>query len=421
MSSGQQTSHLDDHVTQRKDTGRDEHQHRMEPTSPRERSRVRGIPVSASMSSFAASTTRLPLSKKWRYATLETLGQTPIATGDATAPTTTHALTSTLPETPRGTQRMHGEVAPGTSTSAPRRAAPLHVWDRPKSSGRSEVWGPGATHWSEPWLNVRSKADWHRLAQRFRKTQEEYISSRQRLEAEKERLERELELASVEEASQASGVPAGNSLLFSRTQLPAMTRGMSMQRRAVNTAINSRTRSSSRSKPTEDGDESPEEGEMRCRTTSRTTRREARRCCQDSEERVSGQPCLAVDTQAARVGGGRTSAGLCGAGRPRQAARGAARQSESHASRAGRVQGQEWRCSYRIAIELLLCFVFISSSHTLAHCNTRFHIDPIEPGHDFFIGPKRSTNAANSRYRHPSIPPRRPPDHPHSSRATSCT
>lgn len=126
--------------------------------------------------------------------------------------------------------------------------------------------GPGATHWSEPWLDVRSKADWHRLAQRFRKTQDEYLLSRKRLEAENERLQWELELASVQDQSESQpAVPAEQSLLFSPHNVPTTSEGghdtgeVEMAT-AINTAINSRTRS----RPAgEDGDESPEEGEMR--------------------------------------------------------------------------------------------------------------------------------------------------------------
>ncbi|CBQ67627.1 conserved hypothetical protein [Sporisorium reilianum SRZ2] len=143
--------------------------------------------------------------------------------------------------------------------------------------------GPGATHWSEPWLDVRSKADWHRLAQRFTKTQEEYLVSRQRLEAESERLERELELAAKEEQATAqphgldAEVPAERSLLFSPHKVsvsagprndeddhtdPVM--GDVEMETAINTSINSRTRAGARTKPAEDdGNDSPEEGEMR--------------------------------------------------------------------------------------------------------------------------------------------------------------
>ncbi|PWZ02821.1 hypothetical protein BCV70DRAFT_229248 [Testicularia cyperi] len=127
--------------------------------------------------------------------------------------------------------------------------------------------GPGATHWSEPWLDVRSKSDWHKLAQRFAKTQEEYARSRQRLDEENQRLDREMALADVEER-QAPAEP-DSSLLFSPHVMgSAEELGPTTLARqtATNTALNSgRTRGRQPADRTaEDGaaDESPEEGEM---------------------------------------------------------------------------------------------------------------------------------------------------------------
>ncbi|GAK62446.1 uncharacterized protein PAN0_001c0646 [Moesziomyces antarcticus] len=163
----------------------------------------------------------------------------------------------------------------------------------PSGSGERSIKGvgPGAAHWSEPWLDVRSRSDWHRLAQRFAKTQQEYLASRKRLEAESERLDRELELASAEEqaASQPIGLhsqaSANQSLLFSPHAHPVskMTRHGSTgesdeldvdmldveKETSVNTAHNAagprrrESLESRRREPREDGEESPEEGEMR--------------------------------------------------------------------------------------------------------------------------------------------------------------
>lgn len=124
--------------------------------------------------------------------------------------------------------------------------------------------GPGATHWSEPWLDVRSKADWHRLAQRFTKTQDEYIVSRQRLEIESRRLERELELATEEEelrldTDAGAQVPAEQGLLFSAHRCVTTGEQEVEMETAINTSLNARRR---RTRAV-DADESPEEGEMR--------------------------------------------------------------------------------------------------------------------------------------------------------------
>ncbi|GAC73461.1 hypothetical protein PANT_9c00133 [Moesziomyces antarcticus T-34] len=163
----------------------------------------------------------------------------------------------------------------------------------PSGSGERSIKGvgPGAAHWSEPWLDVRSRADWHRLAQRFAKTQQEYLASREQLEAESERLDRELELASAEEqaASQPMGLhsqtSAKQSLLFSphAHSVSKMTRHGSTgesdeldvdmldveRETSINTAHNAagpqrrESLASGRREPREDGEESPEEGEMR--------------------------------------------------------------------------------------------------------------------------------------------------------------
>ncbi|KAJ9476944.1 hypothetical protein PHBOTO_000616 [Pseudozyma hubeiensis] len=125
--------------------------------------------------------------------------------------------------------------------------------------------GPGAAHWSEPWLDVRSKSDWHRLAQRFAKTQEEYRMVRHRLEVENERLEREMQLVGKEERSTRDGAVAEQSLLFSPHQestVDADGGDVVMEEVDKETAINTSMNARQGKVKVEDGNESPEEGEM---------------------------------------------------------------------------------------------------------------------------------------------------------------
>ena len=62
--------------------------------------------------------------------------------------------------------------------------------------------GHGATHWSEPWLDVRSVSDWKRLAERFNRMGEEYSANRRRLGIESARLDLEMALARREQEHQ---------------------------------------------------------------------------------------------------------------------------------------------------------------------------------------------------------------------------
>lgn len=149
------------------------------------------------------------------------------------------------------------EAASQVSTSAPS--------NRPHPERPIRGVGPGATHWSEPWLDVRSKSDWHRLAQRFAKTQEEYRVVRHRLEVENERLEREMQLVGKEERSTRDGAAAEQSLLFSPRQVSVtsadgedVVMGEVDKETAINTSMNARHGKVK----VDDGNESPEEGEM---------------------------------------------------------------------------------------------------------------------------------------------------------------
>lgn len=269
-SSGQQASHGDDHVVQRKDTNRGERQDRVEPTSPRDGRASRSIPVSASMPSIAPMTSRLPPVEE--VASRNARDSRPEAYRDRRRDRSYDEAHRDERATQNSDRAQDDERRgrPGSGHVRTLSGGPAPRSESAEVERPIRGVGPGATHWSEPWLNVRSKADWHRLAQRFRKMQEEYVLSRQRLEAENERLEWELELASMEEqtksSSQGAGVPTGDSLLFSphtaRTGEDVHMDNVEVAT-AINTAINSRTRSNSRSKPMEDGDESPEEGEMR--------------------------------------------------------------------------------------------------------------------------------------------------------------
>ncbi|SPO19872.1 uncharacterized protein UTRI_00268_B [Ustilago trichophora] len=283
------TPRSDESPARRREPSRDGSIRRVEPASPRDLQSSRGsMPVSASMPSFASSSTRLqPVPEvSDREARRPRAGEYHDRRRDRSYD---DAHYDDFPSRDR-LERFHRDSDDGrkgrrepedggaSSRGVPTSSSSVRVSstcaDRPIKGV-----GPGATHWSEPWLDVRSRSDWHRLAQRFAKAQEEYLISRKRLEAESERLDRELELASMEEqhisrAEPLTGggeVPAEQSLLFSPHKLSSsngdqpdvVMRDLEAET-AINTSINSRTRTSTKNrKPAEDGDESPEEGEMR--------------------------------------------------------------------------------------------------------------------------------------------------------------
>lgn len=108
----------------------------------------------------------------------------------ASLPTLTSSAQSRLPsisEAPHRESRQRDVSTDSTTTTSPSRP--------------TRGVGHGATHWSEPWLDVRSSSDWHRLASRFTKTQAEYTTFRAQLQAENARLDKELALATAEEGS----------------------------------------------------------------------------------------------------------------------------------------------------------------------------------------------------------------------------
>jgi hypothetical protein len=55
--------------------------------------------------------------------------------------------------------------------------------------------GSGAAFSSEPWLDVRNSSDWKRLAERFKRVHEEFLSGRSRLREEENLIRADLELA----------------------------------------------------------------------------------------------------------------------------------------------------------------------------------------------------------------------------------
>ncbi|CDR98661.1 hypothetical protein [Sporisorium scitamineum] len=291
-SSDPTTPRTDENYARRREPSRDGSDRPAEPTSPRDGQMRASIPVSASMPSFASSSKRLqtvaemterePRRNKTEayHDRRRDRSYDEPHYDEYAAHYRSRSSGRNKDEEERGRQEAEdvriSSREPASSPPSAKASAASSV-ERPTRGV-----GPGATHWSEPWLDVRSKADWHRLAQRFTKTQEEYLVSRQRLEAESERLERELELAAKEEQATARShaldaeVPAERSLLFSphKVSVSSATRnggpehadtvmGDVEMETAINTSINSRTRSGVRTNPAEDGDDSPEEGEMR--------------------------------------------------------------------------------------------------------------------------------------------------------------
>ncbi|TKY90457.1 hypothetical protein EX895_000455 [Sporisorium graminicola] len=282
-SSDPNTQHTDESSGRRREPSRDGSARQVEMTSPRDAQTRASMPVSASMPSFIPSSKRL-------HTVVEVTGREPRRYKAEAYHDRRRDRSYDEPrydeygahERDKGEGRRGRAEAGdfGTSSRGLSPTSPLADASAASSVERpTRGVGPGATHWSEPWLDVRSKADWHRLAQRFTKTQEEYLVSRQRLEAENERLERELELATKEEEATAhlDEVPAEQSLLFSphKVSVSAATRGGEAddvdtimgdveKETAINTSVNSRTRPDARPKPAEDdGNDSPEEGEMR--------------------------------------------------------------------------------------------------------------------------------------------------------------
>ncbi|KAN0066023.1 hypothetical protein ACQY0O_000115 [Thecaphora frezii] len=116
--------------------------------------------------------------------------------------------------------------------------------------------GPGAAHWLEPWLDVRSRADWHRLAARFSKTCDEYRSNKRRLDEERVRLDEELDLAKREEDEQRTGGGGGGLgiVINSGPEDEAQSQSQAQAQRH-NSPKRKRT-------PTGNSDASLEEGEM---------------------------------------------------------------------------------------------------------------------------------------------------------------
>ncbi|KAJ1584708.1 hypothetical protein NDA11_005468 [Ustilago hordei] len=246
--------HRNESLPRTREASREGSLRRVEPVSPRESTARGSIPVSASMPSFASSATRL-------QAVSEKAGRTNKEEyhdrrRDRYYDEDYEAANLEKKDSKRGRSttaddRNSSRALSSTSSTVAAVKSPSRQ-DRPIKGV-----GPGATHWSEPWLDVRSRSDWHRLAQRFAKTQQEYLSMRKRLEAESERLDRELALASAEEQDTPR-----QSLLFSPHKQKEVNVEMQdlAEETAVNTSINSQT-----SKVKEaggDGNESPEEGEM---------------------------------------------------------------------------------------------------------------------------------------------------------------
>ncbi|SNX81536.1 uncharacterized protein MEPE_00241 [Melanopsichium pennsylvanicum] len=274
----------DQSLTRQRESSRDRHARRQEPASPRDRQTRGRISVSASTPSFASSSTRLqPVNEGHdREATRSKAGEYHDRRRDRSYDEVSyynHPSRDRNERSYRGCndgQRRH--AADDEARDSPRVSSSHPSADKQSSTSAERPTkgvGPGATHWSEPWLDVRSKADWHRLAQRFAKTQAEYLAFWKRLEAESERLDRELELAALEEpeASRrplANGdveVPAEQSLFFSPHKAAASDGDIVMRdleaETAINTSVYSRIRGSTKPKSAQDGDESPEEGEMR--------------------------------------------------------------------------------------------------------------------------------------------------------------
>ncbi|SPO20791.1 uncharacterized protein UTRI_00268 [Ustilago trichophora] len=288
ISPGPNTPRSDESPARRREPSRDGSTRRVEPASPRDSQSSRGsIPVSASMPSFASSSTRLqPVPEDSdrearRPRAVEYHDRRRDRSYDDTHydefPSRDRPEHSHRDSDDGRRGRREPEGARSSSRSVTTSSCSAQVSSTSTDRPIKGV-GPGATHWSEPWLDVRSKSDWHRLAQRFAKAQEEYLISRKRLEAESERLDRELEMVSMEEqdttrAQPLNGgveVPAEQSLLFSPHKLspskgdqPDVVMCDLEAETAINTSINSRTGSTVKSKPAEDGDDSPEEGEMR--------------------------------------------------------------------------------------------------------------------------------------------------------------
>lgn len=296
-SSGQSTQRKDESFGRRREPSREETIGRIEVRSPQQAATRCGVPVSGSMPSLTSSVNRLPPVSE--TAGRDDKGPPAREYRDRRCDRSYDELYSgedarqdrgeSLYEESDTSQR--GRRAARDAQGPPRSVSNSSVVAKP-SSGSAERpikgVGPGATHWSEPWLDVRSRADWHRLAQRFAKTQEEYLTTRKRLEAESEMLDRELELVSIEEqgvpahpggpsTSNVYGeVPAEQNLLSSQHKTSAsddeLQVGGSSQEgamrdlevaTAINTSINSQTRTSTRAEQAEDVDDSPEEGEMR--------------------------------------------------------------------------------------------------------------------------------------------------------------
>lgn len=237
----------DESFVRRRDTSREGSIRRRDTTPTRHGAAHGSLPPSASMPSFAPSHRRLG--------------------SVAEAPDRDPRSTRAREYHDRRRDRSYDELAPD-SPQPYRNESPHRSPDPKRSSQRSndrtasaerpiKGVGPGATHWSEPWLDVRSTSDWHRLAQRFAKTQEEYLAARKRLEAERERLDRELELAAQEEQT----APAEQSLPFSPHDDVVM-RDLDKET-AVNTSINSRTVGTNAREKKLEEEEEPEEGEMR--------------------------------------------------------------------------------------------------------------------------------------------------------------
>ncbi|EPQ32370.1 uncharacterized protein PFL1_00566 [Pseudozyma flocculosa PF-1] len=100
-------------------------------------------------------------------------------------------------------------TASALHSRAPSRSPSPHIPLLPTVKGV----GPGAAHWLEPWLDVRSRSDWHHLAARFSKTCDEYAVNKRRLDEERARLDREWSLATREEAEASQGGGGGGLMI----------------------------------------------------------------------------------------------------------------------------------------------------------------------------------------------------------------
>ncbi|PWN49150.1 hypothetical protein IE53DRAFT_160664 [Violaceomyces palustris] len=103
-------------------------------------------------------------------------------------------------------QKVNSSSHSSRSSSSPLPFAQEELPSIPKIVHRSEPThkgvGPGAARLDEPWLDLRSRSDWHRLSQRFQKTYEEYECIRRRLDHENSRLESERAKAIQEVANE---------------------------------------------------------------------------------------------------------------------------------------------------------------------------------------------------------------------------